>query len=131
MANQTGACDTQFGGRIAFTIGGKRYSASDGDVKMRVSNREVVAESNSDGTVCRKVKIVTYKWDVTFRERSDIIWQESMKACSVDATAVEEDNGRTHLMTGGMFTGSPDYNTATGEITGVSIEGGDGAYQRV
>lgn len=132
MANQAaGACDTQFGGRISLAIGGQQYPVTDGDIKMTVSNREVTAELNSDGTLCRKIKLTPYKWEITFRERSGIVWQSNMMACSVDATVQEEDNGRTHLMTGGTFTGLPVYNTATGELTGVAIEGGEGAYQRI
>lgn len=131
MANQAAACDTQFGGRISLSIGGQQFPVSDGDVKMTVSNRQVDSELNSDGSLCRKVKLVPYKWEITFRERSGIVWQSNMMACSVDATLVEEDNGRTHLMSSGMFTGSPVYNTATGELSGVAIEGGEGAYQRL
>jgi hypothetical protein len=129
MANQQEACDTQFGGRIAFTIGGQRFVAADSDVKFKVANLDVSAEMNSDGTICRKLKLMPYKMEVTFRENSGIQWQQNMMACSVDVTAVEEDNGRTHMMTGATFTGSPEYNTATGEITGVAIEGA--SYQRV
>jgi hypothetical protein len=131
MANQEAGCDSQFGGRISLTIAGQRYAPTDGDIKMTVSNREVSAEMNSDGTLCRKVKLVPYKWDLTFREKSGIVWQDNMMMCSIDATAVEEDNNRTHLLTGATFTGSPVYNTATGELTGVTLEAGDGAYMRV
>lgn len=129
MANQLAACDTQFGGRISFTIGGQRYTASDGDVKISVTNKDVSAEMNSDGSICRKIKLKPYKMEVTFRENSGIVWQDAMNQCSIDVTAVEEDNGRTHLMTGATFTGSPDYNSSTGEVTGVAIEGA--SYQRV
>jgi hypothetical protein len=131
MANQAEACDTQFGGRISLSIGGQQYPASDGDIKMTVSNYEVSTEMNSDGTLVRKVKLVAFKWEITFRERSGIVWQANMMACSIDATCVEQDNNRTHLMTSGTFTGSPVYNTATGELSGVAIEGGAGAYQRL
>jgi hypothetical protein len=131
MANQADACDTQFGGRITMTIGGQKYPVSDGDVKMTVSNREVTTKMNSDGTLCREVKLIPYKWEMTFRERSGIVWQDNMRMCSVDATAVEEDNGRTHLLTGATFTGTPVYNTANGELSGIALEAGDGAYQRL
>ena len=57
MANQATACDTQFGGRVQFTIGGQKYSASDGDVKIEVASVGVSAEMNSDGALCRKVKL--------------------------------------------------------------------------
>lgn len=131
MANQAAGNDNQFGGRISFNIAGQQYPASDGDVKMTVASVEVTTEMNSDGSLCRKVKLIPFKWDVTFRERSGIVWQTNMMMSSIDATCVEEDNNRTHLMTSGTFTGTPVYNTATGELSGVSIEGGAGAYQRL
>jgi len=131
MANQTSGCDTQFGGRIQLTIGGQQFPASDGDIKMTVSNLDVSSELNSDGTLCRKIKLMPFKWEITFRERSGIVWQTNMSACSIDATAAEQDNGRTHLLTGATFTGSPVYNTATGEISGVALEAGANAYTRL
>lgn len=131
MSNQTSGCDGQFGGRISINIGGTQYATSDGDVKMETSNFSVEAEMNGDGTLVRKIKLKPFKWDITFRERSGIVWQANMMSCSIDATLVEEDNNRTHLMTSGTFTGTSTYNTATGEISGVSIEGGVGAYQRL
>jgi Phage tail tube protein len=127
MANQAANCDSQFGGRVAFTIGGQKFKAADADVRIEVSNITVDAEMNSDGTLCRKVKLKPYKMEVTFRQNSSVVWQSNMMACSVDATAVEEDNGRTHLMTGAIFTGTPSYNLSTGELTGVTLEGG--SYQ--
>ena len=87
MTNQATACDAQFGGPVKFTIGGQKYSASDGDVKIEVANVDVSAEMNSDGTLCRKVKLKPYKMDVTFREKSGIVWQRNMMMCSIDVTA--------------------------------------------
>ncbi len=36
-------------------------------------------------------------------------------------TFIEQDTGVTHLLSGGFFTGSPQENTSTGEISGLGI----------
>ena len=129
MSNQTGACSGQFGGRISMIIGGVQYSPSDADIKLKTTNFEVDAEMNSDGTMATKSKLMPYEADVTFRHNSGIIWQSVMQQCSVDCTIQEEDNGRLHLFTSARLTGRPEYNTATGEVTGVVIKGPN--YQSV
>lgn len=64
----------------------RNNSASDGDVKIEVANVDVSAEMNSDGTLCRKVKLKPYKMNVTFA-KSGIVWQSNMMMGSIDVTA--------------------------------------------
>ncbi len=40
---------------------------------------------------------------------------------NISITFVEQDTNLTHLMTNGFFTGSPQINTATGEVSGLGL----------
>lgn len=123
MANQAAACDTNFGGRITVNIGGVQYTPTDADIKIKPTNSEVDAEMNSDGSMSTRTKLMPFEADITFRNNSGIVWQSAMQQCSVNATIQEEDNGRLHLFTSARLVGRPEYNTATGEVTGVTIKG--------
>jgi hypothetical protein len=123
MANKQSGCDSQFGGRITLNIAGQQYSPSEADVTIKPTNRENEAEMNQDGTMSTRQKLVPAEIDVKFRNNSGINWQANMLACAVNATVQEEDNNRQWLMTGGRFTGRPEINLSTGEVSGIILKG--------
>lgn len=127
MANNDSS--NQFGGRIALTIAGVKYVPTEAEIMIIPVNMEVDAEPNQDGSLSFKVKPMPYEADVTFRYDSSIVWQTSMMLSSVDATIVEEDNGRTHLFTSARFVGRPEINLTNGEIKGIKIK--SSKYQAV
>lgn len=122
-------CCDSFGGRISIEVDGERMTPTDGDITLDVSNMIVTGIANSDGSACYTSKPKLYGADITFRNGCGILWDERLRKCKINATIVEEDNGRVHIFTGARFTGEPKLNTANGEVSGVKIEGPQ--YQKI
>lgn len=116
-------CCDQFGGRIYIEIGDKRFSPTEADIELMPTNTEVEHEANQDGTPCYKVKPRLYEADIKLRQPCGIVWDDQLKVCKVNATIVEETNGRTHLFTGARVVGRPTQNITSGEVTGLKIAG--------
>lgn len=116
-------CCYSFGGLITISADGFNLSPTDADITVEPTNIEVKAEANQDGTMCRTAKPKLYKIEVKFREPCGIVWNDFMRKCSLDVTMSENDNNRTHIMTGAAFTGTVKVNRSNGEVDGITIEG--------
>jgi hypothetical protein len=121
-------CTSQFGGRTSLTIGGVVFRPCDADVKLMTSEISVEGKANHDGSASFVVKPELVGAEIQFRYDSGIKWTTQMLLCAVNATIVEEDNGRTHLFSNVRFTGKPEVNLTNGEVTGLKVEGGRGSY---
>jgi hypothetical protein len=114
------------GGRVSTVIGGVAYSAR-GEIKLDPSNMTVAAGVNQDGTVYRTVGAKVRTAEISFdrfvdNNRFPMKWDESvLQQVNLGFTFIEQDTGVTHLLSGGFFTGSPQENTSTGEISGLGI----------
>ena len=114
------------GGRVSTVIGGVAYSAR-GEIKLDPSNMTVAAGVNQDGTVYRTVGPKVRTAEISFDRFVDnngfpMKWDESvLQQVNLGFTFIEQDTGVTHLLSGGFFTGSPQENTSTGEISGLGI----------
>lgn len=116
------------GGRVSTVIDGVAYSAR-GEITLDPSNIEVEAAANQDGTVYRTVKPKPVMAQITFhrwlRDATDqpAKWSDNLMLLeNIAVTFVEEDlRGTTHLLTGACFTGKPEHNLATGEVSGLGI----------
>jgi hypothetical protein len=116
-------CCNSFGGRISITIDGVRYAPTEADITLDISNLEISAQTNQDGSPAFTAKPKLFAAEVAFRKPCGIKWNDKMRLCKIDATIEEIDNNRTHLFTGARFTGAPRLNLASGAIEGVKIEG--------
>lgn len=114
------------GGRVSMVIGGVAYSAR-GEITLDPSGISVEAGVNQDGTIYRTVRPKPRTAEMTFDRLVDaagrpLKWDETvMMLTNIGGTFVEQDTGLTHLLSGGFFTGSPQQNTATGEVSGVGF----------
>jgi hypothetical protein len=114
------------GGRVSTVIGGVAYSAR-GEIKLDPSNISVAAGTNQDGTLYRTVAPKARTAEVSFDRFVDnngrpMKWDESlMLKINLGFTFIEQDTGVTHLLSGGFFTGNPQENTSTGEISGLGV----------
>lgn len=121
---------TTSSGRVSVVIGGVPYSAR-GEITLAGSNISVTADSNSDGTLFRTVKAKPRTAEITFDkgsvltapDGSTMIWNESMMSVvNLPVTFTEMDvGGKQHLLSGAFFTGDPQQNLGTGEISGLGI----------
>lgn len=116
------------GGRVSTVINGIAYSAR-GEITLDPSNIEVEAAANQDGTKYRTVKPKPVMASITFnRWLRDTTgqppkWSDNIMLLeNIPVTFVEEDvRGTTHLLTGSCFTGKPEHNLATGEVSGLGL----------
>lgn len=120
---------TTTSGRVSMVVAGVPYSAR-GEITLNASNISVTANANSDGTLYRTVAAKPRTAEITFDKGSVLqapdgtrmIWNESMMSIvDLPVTFTEIDTGRQHLLSGAFFTGDPQQNLATGEISGLGI----------
>lgn len=118
------------GGRYTLQINGVTYS---GRGKATIKPAGAMRESgvNQDSTGYSTVKPVLRSIGLTFDRGSGIIWDESLLLADANLTFNEVDLKRPtqHLMTGATITGTPEIDTETGEVSGLTIEGSN--YQAV
>jgi hypothetical protein len=120
-------------GRVSIVIGGVPYSAR-GEINLNASNISVAAGTNQDGvlyrTVTPKARTAAVSFDknsvLTAPDGSVMKWDESLLlVTNIPATFTEIDNGgKQHLLNGAFFTGDPQQNLGSGEISGLEL-----AYQ--
>jgi hypothetical protein len=114
------------GGRVSTVINGVSYSAR-GAIKLQPSNMTVEVASNQDGSNYRTVTPKPRKAEITFDRFVDINgtplrWSDNiMLQTNLSVTFVEQDTDQTHLLTNACFTGEPDHDLSTGEVTGLSL----------
>ena len=112
------------GGRTTITLNGQTYS---GRAKGTVKPAKAMRESgvNQNGTGYSTTKPVLPSISLTFDRGIGILWNEDMLLADVDCTYKEIDLKRpiTHLITAGTITGTPEIDTESGEVTGLTIEG--------
>lgn len=121
-------CCNNFGGRISIEAGNELLVAR-GEITLDISDREVSAETNQDGSTYYTTAMRPVGGSCSFTETCSGSWSERMRQCAINITIVEEDHGRQHLYTRTRLVGRPTYNTSTGEISGVTWAGGN--YRRV
>lgn len=117
------------GGRISMQIDGVNYSAR-GEVKIMPSTVSLENGVNRDGSGYSTVKPELARAECTFDPRAGatnengapLIYSESLLLASVNATIVELNTGTTHLLTGASFSGKPEIDTSTGEVSGLALE---------
>lgn len=114
------------GGRVSTVIGGVAYS-SRGTITLAPSNISVSAGVNQDGTLYRTVAAKARTAEISFDRFVDINgtplrWDEKLLLqVNLGITFVEEDTNVTHILSGGFFTGDPQTDTSTGEVTGLGL----------
>lgn len=114
------------GGRVSMVINGIPYKAR-GEITLDVSAMEVEVAANQDGSPYRTVKPKARTATVTFDRFIDaegrvLVWSDNvMMQSRIPFTFVEDDTSVTHLLTDGCFTGKPEHNLATGEVSGLGI----------
>jgi hypothetical protein len=114
------------GGRVSTVIGGVAYSAR-GIITLDPSNIEVNAGVNQDASLYRTVAPKARTAEITFDRFVDnngepLKWAENiMLQVNLGITFIEQDTNLTHIMSGGFFTGKPQMDTSTGEISGLGL----------
>lgn len=114
------------GGRVSTVINGVNYHAR-GVITLNPSNISVASGVNQDGKLYRTVAPKARTAELTFDRLVDIDgvplkWAENiMSEDDLPITFVEDDVGVTHLLSGGFFTGDPQTDMSTGEVSGLGL----------
>ncbi|WP_454626954.1 phage tail tube protein [Bradyrhizobium cenepequi] len=122
------------GGRVSVTINGTNYSAR-GVITIAPSNATAQSGVNQDGSLYRTMAPKARTAELTFDRFVDVdgeplVWDERvLAATNFGCTFIEQDTGRTHLISGAFFVGDPQLDTSTGEVSGLSIAGD--AYKNI
>lgn len=108
------------GGRCDITINGVVHTAV-AEIEIDESSIETDVVDNSDNTVGRVVKPSHYELDIKFRQMNGFNVETLMNAGFFDLSMVERDLKQSIIMTGAFLKGKPKRNTATGEISGLTV----------
>jgi hypothetical protein len=119
------------GGRVSIEINGVNYSPREASVKVSPSVVELENGANGDGSGYSTVKAKLASAEITFDrgKPSDIKWTSDMVLASINATIVELDTTVIHLFTGARWSGAPELDLSTGEVSGLKIE--TDTYQQI
>ena len=113
-------CDNS-GGRVIFRVGDRTWSTR-GGITVKPTVVERAAESNDDGSIYTTTKAVPAEAEFTLTDKCDLPIDELINGCHVDATIELFDMGRRRwLFTDASIVGRPEYNTESGEISGLKI----------
>lgn len=107
------------GGRVAITLDGVTYHPV-ADVEVEGSRVEVESVINQDGSVGRSVKPKPYKVKINYRDMRGLDLDDLMTR-SFDFSMIEQDTGRSILLSAAFHEGTPTRNTVTGEISGLMV----------
>jgi hypothetical protein len=107
------------GGRVSITLDGVTYHPV-ADVEVEGSRIEVETVTNQDGTIGRSVKPKPYKVNITYRDMRGLDLEDLMSR-TFDFSMIEQDTGRSVLLSNAFHEGSPTRNTTTGEISGLMV----------
>ncbi len=108
------------GGRFTLDIGGEIYSGR-GAAKIMPARATPSTGVNQDGTgfvaVAPQLSTIELSFDRGSRRR----WTEKEILRTVDLTFVEKDTGVTHYLTKANWNGQPSIDSASGEVSGMSL----------
>lgn len=107
------------GGRVDITLNGVRYNPV-ADVEVEGAGIEAEAVTNQNGSVGRSVKPKPFKVKIKYRDMKGLSL-EALMAESFDFTMIEIDTKRTIILTDAFHEGTPNRNTVSGEIDGLTV----------
>lgn len=116
-------------GKISVRITGHVYNTR-GQFSVDPTHFTRSAAGNHNGTGSVTYAPEPPRMKMNF-ERGGWVWDDQMLDRPVDVTAVEDANGRQHIVTGGRFVGRPSIDLTTGEVSGCEIMWDPGDYQAV
>jgi hypothetical protein len=118
-------CCDSFGGRITIEAGNIVLKAR-GDITIYPTTVSVAAAAHQNGDAYYTQTPTLVGWDAAVSETCDgTSWDEALRRCKMNVTIVEEDNGRTHLFSGGRLVSEGlSVNLTSGEVSGLQYRGG-------
>lgn len=109
-----------FGGIIKVRLSGGALISLRGTFNINPAALSAEPITNSDGTLDRTFTPVNPRVEMTFK-RGDSNPADMIAAPRQNITVIEETNGRQHLFTNAFFTGDPQENRMTGEVSGMGF----------
>ena len=109
-----------FGGRMTVRLSNGKLISLRGTFNVQSSKYSIEAVTNQDGSLDRNATPVPARVDIAIVDK-DVTVDELMTGARLNMTIAEEFSGVTHYLTQGFFTGDPQSNRMTGEITGLGF----------
>lgn len=117
-------------GECSISIGGARRILR-GDAEFEgIGGLELKVEPNLDGSVYQTAKTAPVMLKLKLEDEVDAIFTKAELTTAQDVVFVEEQNGRTHILSSAKIDGKVTYNPSTGELAGFSFACAVGDYQR-
>ncbi|MBB2841464.1 UNVERIFIED_ORG: hypothetical protein GGE64_005247 [Rhizobium etli] len=109
-----------FGGRMVVRLSNGTVMSLRGTFNVNAAGMSTDAVTNQDGSVDRTATPQPYRAEVTIRDDNADL-NALMIAPRGNVTIAEDFTGVTHYFTDAFFSGDPQSNRLTGEITGLTI----------
>jgi hypothetical protein len=109
------------GGRFTLEINGRVVSGR-GEATIRPARAVRENGANMDGSGYSTVRPQLAGLELTFDRGVGLLWDEAMMLSEVNVTFVEDDVGRTHYFTNARWSGEPSINSASGEVSGLTVQ---------
>lgn len=117
-----------FGGEMRLRLAGGTNLTMRGSFSISPAGHSIEAVTNHDGSVSRNVTLKPRTAEVSLEDDGTDVHQ-LLRAARQDIYITEEFNRVTHVFLNAFFSGDATIDRATGEWTGLVINGSD--YQRV
>jgi hypothetical protein len=108
------------GGRGTLEINGRRFSVR-GSATIMPNLATPTSGANMDGSGYTTIAPKLASGAFSFDRGAGFQWTDAFLLGRMNVTWREDDVGTTHLFTGARFNGDPSLDTATGEVTGLTI----------
>lgn len=115
-------CDDLVGGMVYLTVGDKRYEGSGEATLRNLSGVERTATASSGGRMVLTEVARLPEIEMSFINHCDAEPRDLYDLrCKVDVTFVEDSRGFRHYFSQASISGTYEYNTATGVVSGMRI----------
>ncbi|MGO7560545.1 phage tail tube protein [Rhizobium johnstonii] len=109
-----------FGGRMVVRLSNGTVMSLRGTFNVNTAGMSTEPVTNQDGSVDRTATPQPYRAEVSIRDDNADL-NALMTAPRASVTITEDFSGVTHYYTNAFFSGDPQSNRMTGEITGLTI----------
>lgn len=109
-----------FGGRMVVRLSNGTVMSLRGTFNVNTAGMSTDVITNQDGSVDRTVTPMPFRAELNIRD-DDADLNALMIAPRGNVTITEDHTGVTHFYTNAFFSGDPQSNRLTGEITGLTI----------
>ncbi|WP_176083120.1 phage tail tube protein [Martelella sp. HB161492] len=111
---------SKFAGRMSVRLSSGVLMTMRGTFNLKASRISSETQTNQDGSTDRILTPKPNTAEVTFKDDGQD-FEALLLADAESVTIIEEHTSVAHYFTGAFFTGDPQANRMTGEVTGLTL----------